>query len=703
MGAGRRAILYSAASALLFGTLAASAREDAGPGASSCSLHSAHGQISHVIVITFDNVHFTRDDPNIPSDLEQMPHLLSFIEGNGTLLSNHHATLPAHAASDVLTALTGVYGDRHGMPVSDSYRYFNPGGTSNPASSLAYWTAPVFDPSTTTPSDTRYNLLTADGRNAPAPWVPFTRAGCNVGMIATPNTVLENVSTDIPAIYGAGSPEATEAASKSAQASADFLGIAVHCAAGQALCAAANHGRPDLLPDEPGGYEGFSALFGNRYLAPRISPNGAMTDLHGNPVTGAGRPGYPGRDHMSAAVALSYVIAMQEHGVPVTYADIASAHDDLGSGQPYGPGQAAYVAGLKASDAAVVTFLARLQTDGIDQTNTLFVFSADEGAHFVGLSAGPDGCDGVVTPCGYQKVGATSANLNGLLAGQGINTAFTATPDAAPAVYVTGNPARNAAPTRSLERGAATLSVQNPYTQDTAPLMELMADPVEMKLLHMTTADPARTPSLMLFAMPDYSLNAGPASCKSACLAVNPASAWNRGTVSPDVTTTWAALVGPGVLSQGVADGLWSDQADLRPTMLSLLGLQDDYPGQGRVLFEALANWATPPALKSAAALALAQAYKQINAPLGDLAMASLTLSTQALASGEAQDDAAYQQTEAFLQDLTSRRDALAQQMAAVLADASFKGAAISLPQAQDLVRQSLDLVSSVTDQVSGP
>ncbi len=703
MGAGRRVILYSAASALLFGTLAASASPETGPGASSCSLHSAHGQIRHVIIITFDNLHFTRDDPSVPSDLEQMPHLLSFIEGNGTLLSNHHATLPSHATSDVLTALTGVYGDRHGMPVGDTYRYVNPDGTSSPASSLAYWTAPVFDPSTTAPSDTRYNLLTADGRNAPALWVPFTRAGCNVGMVATPNTVLENVFTDIPAIFGAGSPEGTEAVSSPTRASADFLGIAVHCAAGQSLCSATNHGRPDLLPDEPGGYAGFSALFGNRYLAPRISPSGAMADLSGVPVTdAAGRPGYPGRDHMSAAVALSYVAAMQEHGVPVTYADIASAHDH-GSGLAYGPGQAGYVAALKAGDAAFVSFFARLQADGIDQTNTLFVFSADEGAHFAGMAAAPDGCDGVATPCGYQMVGATSANLTGLLAGQGINTAFTAAPDAAPAVYVTGNPGLGDAATRSLERGAAALSVQSPYTQDTAPLIELMADPVEMKLLHMTTADPARTPSVLLFAMPDYSLKAGPASCKAGCLAVNPASAWNRGTVSPDITTTWAALVGPGVLAQGAADGVFTDQADLRPTVLSLVGLQDDYAGQGRVLFETFADWATPPALKSPVALALAEAYKQINAPLGDLAMASLTLSTQALASGDAQHDAAYQQTEAFLQGLTSRRDALAQQMAAVLAGASFKGAAISQPLAQDLVRQSLDLISSVTDQVTGP
>ncbi|HEX8092360.1 hypothetical protein [Jatrophihabitans sp.] len=37
-----------------------------------------------------DNVHFSRDNPNVPSDLEQMPHLLNFLTSNGTVLSNTH-------------------------------------------------------------------------------------------------------------------------------------------------------------------------------------------------------------------------------------------------------------------------------------------------------------------------------------------------------------------------------------------------------------------------------------------------------------------------------------------------------------------------------------------------------------------------------------------------------------------------------------
>src|SRR5690349_3661846 len=190
--------------------------------AGGCQLNSAKGNIQHVIYIQFDNTHFTRDNPNVPSDLEQMPNLLNFIENNGVLLTNHHTPLISHTANDILTSLTGVYGDRHGVPIANSFRYFNPNGTSNTGVSFAYWTDPIFDPATSTPTDTTFNMLTAQGMNAPAPWVPYTRAGCNVGAVATANTILENTATDIPTVFGSGSPEAMEVTSNPAQAFADF-------------------------------------------------------------------------------------------------------------------------------------------------------------------------------------------------------------------------------------------------------------------------------------------------------------------------------------------------------------------------------------------------------------------------------------------------------------------------------------------------
>src|SRR6478735_3472171 len=114
--------------------------------ASSCQLGNG---VQHVISLVFDNVHFSRDNPNVPSDLEQMPHLLSFLESNGTVFSNSHTPIIAHTADDSLSIYPGLYGDRHGQPLSNSYKTYNPDGTTDPAGSFAYWTRPFADTAAT--------------------------------------------------------------------------------------------------------------------------------------------------------------------------------------------------------------------------------------------------------------------------------------------------------------------------------------------------------------------------------------------------------------------------------------------------------------------------------------------------------------------------------------------------------------------------
>src|SRR5215211_2348205 len=140
------------------GALAAPASNGA---VNSCQLHSANGDIQHVIFLIFDNVHFLRDNPNVPSDLEQMPNLLNFIRSNGTLLTNNHTVLISHTANGILTNLTGVYSDRHGQAVSNSYRYFNADGSTLSSSSFKYWTDLV-DDTGIPPADPLPNMVTAD-------------------------------------------------------------------------------------------------------------------------------------------------------------------------------------------------------------------------------------------------------------------------------------------------------------------------------------------------------------------------------------------------------------------------------------------------------------------------------------------------------------------------------------------------------------
>lgn len=642
----------------------------------SCKLGNG---IQHVIYIQFDNTHLTRDNPNVPSDLEQMPNLLNFIESNGTMLGQQHTPLIAHTATNILTSLTGVYGDRHGVPVANSFRYFNPDGTSNPGVSFAYWTDPIFDPSTSTPTDTTYNMLSEQGLNAPAPWVPYTRAGCNVGGVGTANIELENIGTDIPTVFGPTSPQEQEVKSNPNKATADFVGIGVHCALGNALCSSANNGVADTLPDEPGGYNGYQMLMGHEYVAPQISPNGPLTDLNGKVIQDShGNIGFPGFDGMSAAVSLSYVASMQEHGVPVTYAYISDAHDNHSSVTAFGPGQAGYEAQLQAYNDAFGKFFTRLAHDGINSSNTLFVFTADEGDHFVGGAPSPANCDGVTVPCTYSQIGEINANLRGLLATeQGVTTPFTVHADSAPTIYLNGNPARDAAVTRQFDQALGKVTAVNPLTGNTDTVANYLVDSVEMKFLHMVTADPARTPTMTMFANPDYFLFTGGPTCSTAspCVEEEPGFAWNHGDISPDINTTWLGMVGPDVKHLGLVNSVWSDHTDTRPTMMELLGLHDDYRHDGRVLFEIVQPWALPAAVRAnlGTLTTLARIYKQINAPLGELGMTTLQISTQALKSSSA-NDATYTQLENQLISITQVRNAIAGQIIGLLEAAEFGG-----------------------------
>src|SRR5881398_1792880 len=409
----------------------------------SCQLKSPKGAIQHVIYVQFDNTHFRRDNPDVPSDLEQMRHLLNFIQDNGVLMSNDHTVLILHTATGILTSLTGVYPDRMGQPVSNSFRYFKTDGTTRTGVSFAYWTAPLFDPAGST-TDTTPEMINENGKIAPAPWVPYTEAGCDFGAVATANTILENTAIDIPTVFGAGSPEAQEVASNPGQAFADFVGIGIHCAQNSATCSAANNGRADLLPDEPGGYAGFSGLFGAKYVDPMIKPSGPMTDLNGNVIQDQNNHiGFPGFDGMEATVSLSWVAQMQEHGIPITYAYVSDAHDGHGnSGNihfAYAPGEAGYVQQLHDYDTAFQKFFDRLAADGINKSNTLFVFTVDEGDHFVGDPPNNPGCDGVTVAVGVVRLGEINADLRRTVRTQFSDTTpFSVHSDDAPTVYVDG-------------------------------------------------------------------------------------------------------------------------------------------------------------------------------------------------------------------------------------------------------------------------
>jgi hypothetical protein len=694
----------------------------ASPAVASPNCNLGNG-IKHVVYLQFDNVHLRRDSPNVPSDLEQIPSLLNFLKGNGTLLTNHHTPLISHTSVDIVTSLTGVYGEKFGFAVGNSFGFFDPTGTPHFASSFAYWTDLVNEGTAQSPINVP-QMVDQRGKIHPAPWVPFTRAGCDVGGFSLANIEFENTGSDINNVFGSSSPEATEVATDSTSSdpkvraipAADFEGIAIHCAKNSPLCTKSAHARPDVLNDEPGGYNGFQALFGNKYVAPAINGGqGFVLDLDGNPVTDSfGNNGFPSGFDPAPWQSLGYVAQMLENGVDVVYFYIEDAHDNhnfpncpSNPDGAFGPGEAAYVCQLQAYDAAFSKFFARLKKDGITADNTLFIVTADENDHFAGsiAAATPTGCDGVHVPCTYPtgKKGEVDADLSLVYATEfGNTTPFSVHSDDAPSVHIKGNPAQGAVVTRTLEQQAAALVGFDPIIGGDANVAQALADQAELALLHMISHDPNRTPNFVLFGNPDYFLSASgkttplctPATDAASCFVQSRSFVWNHGDFQRDIVRTWLGVVGPGIRNLGATDRLFTDHTDIRPTILSLTKLKDDYAHDGRVIFEIIHDRALPVALRGHTDTLsdLAEAYKQINAPTGKLGIATLVgISTRALKG----DAATYADLENRIEDLTDRRNRIAGQMIEMLENAAFNGQEIDEGQARLLINEAQDLLNS--------
>ncbi|MBV8930418.1 MAG: hypothetical protein JO152_14960 [Mycobacteriaceae bacterium] len=708
----------------------------------TCQLGNGAGHIKHVIYLQFDNVHLRRDNPNVPSDLEQMPHLLNFLKGNGTVLNKQYTMLISHTAAGIVSSLTGLYPDRMGLTETNSYDYYQP--TTSPltptfTSAFKYWTSPVAVSSPAKPTDDPLpNLVNGDSgapKTAPAPWVSYTRDGCDVGNVSVANTVLENNSIapggDISNVYGNPSPEASEPA---ALRTTDFVGIAVHCAQVQAsVCNRSANARPDPLPDEPGGYAGYSALFGAKFVDPAITGgNPAVNDINGKPITdSAGNPGFPGFDGMDAATTLGYVAQMQEAGIPVTFAYISDTHDNRAGLGAYGPGEAGYVAALKSYDDAFGKFFARLAADGINQSNTLFVVTADENDHFAGQQA--QNCDGVNTPCQYNTapgigtpgnplhgifdvtnggqnvatwtgpstwppptangplVGEMGYNLKWLMGSTIDGTGYDISFDSAPSFYVNGQPqavdsSGNVVvnPTlRAFEQKAANLKAFDPYIDATklTPVARYLVDAPTLKALHMINADPLRTMSFTMFSQPDYYFQTFSPCPGSSQGCLNDGFAWIHGDYANEIGQTWLGMVGPGVRDTGFNDTTWTDHTDIVPTMDALLGLRADYTPDGRVITQILSRRAERDGGGDSSQL-LGALYKQLDAPYGAFDHWLIVASTNGIKS----DDATYVATESAIQSLAAQRDALVLEMRSVLYGPGYG-------QSEGLIRRGLALL----------
>ncbi len=201
-------------------------------------------------------------------------------------------------------------------------------------------------------------------------------------------------------------------------------------------------------------------------------------------------------------------------------------------------------------------------------------------------------------PCTYAKIGEINTHIDGLLTSSADHTPFRVHADVAPTIYIHGNPGPLDPLTRAMQKDMSQLTVTNPISGEPDKLTVAIADRALMKLLHMVTASPARTPSFTVFGHPDYHLmtsgNRVDCGQQPDCVRAAPEHAWSHGGFQEVMSRTWMAMAGPGVRLQGRDDAVFSDHTDLRPTLLALVGLRDSYVHDGRVLVEKMEDGALP-------------------------------------------------------------------------------------------------------------
>ena len=261
---------------------------------------------------------------------------------------------------------------------------------------------------------------------------------------------------------------------------------------------------------------------------------------------------------------------MQEAGIPITYAYVSDAHDGHGTAGnvhfAYGPGEAGSPSNCRTTIARFRSFLRGWLPTGSTRVIRCLSSRWTKAITSWGCPM-PSDCDGVTTPCNYNRVGEINGDLRRMVFTQfGDATLFSVHSDDAPTVYVNGTPTQPLRDqtdpiVRNLEREMAQLSWLNPYTGAVENnIMAALVDHTGMKTLHMVTADPFRTqPSRPLPIRIGSSLRraalpacATPDVCASIPARTSQSFAWNHGDIQEEIATTWVGYVGHGVQRSGI-------------------------------------------------------------------------------------------------------------------------------------------------------
>ena len=663
-----------------------------------------------------------------------MPHLLELHRATtARCWPNDHTILISHTAGGILSSLTGRLPRPPRARRSRTATCARQQHRARSSSRARSATGPIRRSATHAPAE---HGRPGRHRTSRRPGSPYTRAGCDVGAVATANIVLENTGTgpsgDVTKVFGnrarrssprrrprprprRARPRAprrrpTSSASRSTARRARPL-----CASGQA----------DLLPAEPGGYAGFNGLFGAQAINPLLTGQPATRrrspTCSASPITDPfGQPGFPGFDGMSAAVSLAYVAAMQEHGIPVTYAYISDAHDFHGvagnAHTAYGPGSAGYVAAAARPTTTRSPRSSRAsQPTASTRRNTLFVFTVDEGDHFVGGTPDPRlRRRQHAVRLGPNQVGEINANIDTLVTHQ-----FPALARAVPrrrGAERVHRARRRRADVLPREEGHGRRPARRRPTRDTRTFERDVADahggqPVHgqhrpadgarwptrpgMKALHMFTAgDPARNADVRVLRRRELLPHRLPVQ-RPARPASTRRSPGTTATSRPEIATHLARLRRPRRAQPRRVERL--DRSRRRAA-------DDAEPARAqRRLRPRRRRRAVLPRGLGAAAVAARRTGRRCCSSTpptsswtrrsGSSERTSSGRRTAALASGSSTSDTKYTATESKISTLTAQRDDLAAQIQGVLDGAEFGGQTLNDRQALSLSVQAGALI----------
>ena len=138
-------------------------------------------------------------------------------------------------------------------------------------------------------------------------------------------------------------------------------------------------------------------------------------------------------------------------------------------------------------------------------------------------------------------------------------------------------------------------------------------------------------------------------------------------------------------VSQDHFPGPWVDETDIRPTIMYLTGLRDDYEHDGRVITQILGH--PNQALSAPGVTGLGECYKQLNSSVGDFGRDTLQADTNAIDSSSPGDQV-YVGTDKALRGLEVARDRLAGQIKGELEAAAFGDQPVASAGAQALACQ---------------